>query len=165
MSAALSSASTYRTPFEIADRFLDRAPVDLDGMAAALGVSVKRDARMQPGISGHITRVRDGYEIAVNAADAPARQRFTLAHEIAHYLLHRELLDGGIEDDRMYRSRLGGIVERQANRLAAQLLMPANLVRFACQAGATDVGRLARTFGVSEQAMDIRLRELGLNRA
>lgn len=165
MSAALSGASTYRTPFEIADRFLGSAPVDLEGMAAALGVTVNRDARMQPGISGHIARAHGGYEIAVNASDPPARQRFTLAHEIAHYLLHRELLDGGIEDDRMYRSRLGGVVERQANRLAAQLLMPANLVRFACRAGASDVGRLARTFGVSEHAMDIRLRELGLDKA
>lgn len=163
MSASVNSASTYRTPFEIADRFLDRAPVDLDGMATALGVAVKRDVEMPAGVSGHITRTRAGYEIAVNASDPPARQRFTLAHEIAHYLLHRNLLDGGIEDDRMYRSRLGGFVERQANHLAAQLLMPANLVRFACQAGATDVARLAHAFGVSDQAMQIRLRELRLD--
>jgi Zn-dependent peptidase ImmA (M78 family) len=32
----------------------------------------------------------------------PNRQRFTLAHEIAHYVLHRDLVENGIVDDTMY---------------------------------------------------------------
>lgn len=163
MSAALKDAFTYRPPFEIAMSFLDRVPVDLDRMAAALGASVTYDRNMSPRVSGHIRKSGQGYEIAVNAADAAPRQRFTLAHEIAHLLLHRERLDqAGIEDDRMYRSAMSDGVERQANFLAAQLLMPENLLRFACDAGVTDISRMARTFKVSDAAMRIRLSELGL---
>jgi predicted transcriptional regulator len=156
----------YRPPMEVAAGFLDRAPVPLREMAAELGLSVNTEADLAPEISGQITRVRraggDRYHIDVNRRDSGVRRRFTLAHEIAHFLLHREYLDDELTDDRMYRSRLGDRMERQANRLAAQLLMPANLVRVAWSAGARDVAGLAGTFDVSAQAMEIRLGELGL---
>lgn len=165
MSATLATTA-YRPPMEIAATFLDRAPVALGDMAAALGLAVNMSAALPPGVSGQITRFpgRDGdrYRIEVNRTDGYARRRFTLAHEIAHFLLHRAFLDDELTDDRMYRSRLGDPRERQANMLAAQLLMPANLVRLAWNAGARDTTTLARTFDVSEQAMEIRLRELGL---
>ncbi len=169
MSAALFAdrvGLAYRTPMEVVGGFLDRAPVPLLDMAAALGLSVDMGASLPAGISGQITHIRradgDRYHIDVNGQDGAARRRFTLAHEIAHFLLHRAFLDDALTDDRMYRSRLGDVMERQANRLAAQLLMPANLVRVAWNAGARDVASLARTFDVSGQAMEIRLRELGL---
>lgn len=169
MSAALSSDRStvgYRPPMEIAARFLDRAPVPLQDMAEALGLTVDMYADLPPDISGQIAHVRrpdgDRYHIDVNRLDWPARRRFTLAHEIAHFLLHREFLDGELTDDRMYRSRLGNQMERQANLLAAQLLMPANLVRTAWEAGARDLNAFASAFQVSEQAMEIRFRELGL---
>lgn len=164
MSAAL--AADRAAPMEIAARFLDRAPVPLPEMAAALGLTVNMEAHLPPGISGQIMRIRhpagDRYQIDVNGQDSAGRRRFTLAHEIAHFLLHREFLDGELTDDRMYRSRLGDAMERQANRLAAQLLMPGNLVRVAWNAGGRNVASLARAFDVSAQAMEIRLRELGL---
>ena len=169
MSATLAADRTdsdYRSPMEVVAAFLDRAPVRLLDMAAALGLSVNMAAQLPSGISGQIVRVRRsegaGYHIDVACQDSAPRQRFTLAHEIAHFLLHREFLDGGLTDDRMYRSRLGTVMERQANRLAAQLLMPGHLVRVAWDAGATDAAALARAFDVSAQAMEIRLRELGL---
>lgn len=168
MSAALSAdraAPSYRPPMEVVASFLDRAPVLLLDMASALGLAVDMTAALPPDVSGQITRIRgpreDRYRIEVNGTDPLPRQRFTLAHEIAHFLLHRELLDGALTDDRMYRSRLSGTMERQANRLAAQLLMPGHLARVAWEA-ARDVPSLARTFDVSGQAMEIRLRELGL---
>ena len=163
---ANSSAEGYRPPMEIAASFLGHAPVSLMEMALALGLTVDMTAHLPPGISGQITRVRrsagDRYHIDVNDVDGPARRRFTLAHEIAHFLLHREYLDDALTDDRMYRSRLGAHMERQANRLAAQLLMPGNLVRVAWRSGARDPASLAQAFDVSGQAMEIRLRELGL---
>lgn len=165
MSAALDFPVTYRTPFEIVNSFLNRAPVDLDGMATRLGITVKYDRAMAANLSGSIGRVRDGYEITVNASDPAVRQRFTLAHEIAHFLLHRDLLDHLVADDRMYRSGLSNVFERQANKLAGELLMPANLVRLAYSAGGSEAARLAFLFRVSDQAMQIRLRELRLNHA
>lgn len=169
MSAALSAdraAPPYRPPLDLATTFLDRAPVPLPDMAVALGLIVDVDAHLPADVSGLITRERgtagDRYRISINGLDSPARQRFTLAHEIAHFLLHREFLDSKLTDDRMYRSRLGDTMERQANQLAARLLMPGNLVRVAWDSGGRDVAALARTFDVSTQAMEIRLRELGL---
>ncbi|MGH7101706.1 MAG: ImmA/IrrE family metallo-endopeptidase [Acetobacteraceae bacterium] len=169
MSAAASAyqaAPAYRPPMEVVAWFLDRAPVPLREMAEALGLTVNMSAELPPDISGQIMHTRhadgDRYHIDVNGRDGEVRKRFTLAHEIAHFLLHREFLDNALTDDRMYRSRLGSQMERQANLLAAQLLMPANLVRLVWRAGARHISSLSRTFEVSREAMEIRLRELRL---
>lgn len=169
MSATLAAdrtAPVYRPPMEVATSFLDRAPVPLLEMATDLGLIVDVDSHLPPDASGLIAREHgpdgDRYRISINGLDGAARQRFTLAHEIAHFLLHREFLDSEVTDDRVYRSRLGTAMERQANRLAAQLLMPANLVRVAWESGAREAAALARAFDVSTQAMEIRLRELDL---
>ena len=74
---------------------------------------------------------------------------------------HGRARDRALADDRTYRSRLGDSGEPQANRLAAQLLMPGHLVRVAWESGVRDVAKLARAFAVSVRAVEIRLRELG----
>ncbi len=149
-------------PMEIVASFLNRAPVDLHAIAARIGVTVTMPRDLPRDVSGSIRRQGEVYLIEINGNDPPRRQRFTIAHEIGHFLLHQDMLDGGIEDDRMYHSRFSDQVERQANRLAGQILMPPGLIMAAWQAGARDIGRFAETFDVFEQAMEIRLRELGL---
>ncbi|WP_244665103.1 ImmA/IrrE family metallo-endopeptidase [Candidatus Symbiopectobacterium sp. 'North America'] len=67
--------------------------------------------------------------IRVNRHDVKERQRFTLAHEIAHFLLHRDRIGDGITDDILYRSKLSDFMEVQANRLAADILMPGHLIQ------------------------------------
>jgi Zn-dependent peptidase ImmA (M78 family) len=101
--------------------------------------------------------------IRINRHDAPVRQRFTVAHEISHYLLHREQIGSGIRDDVLYRSALSDAREAEANRLAADILMPESAVRAARERlrGMQDdeaVLELAQQFGVSEAAMKIRLK-------
>lgn len=50
-------------------------------------------------------------------------KRFTIAHEIAHLLLHRPILREGVTDDVLYRSpHLGGTQETEANKMAADIL-------------------------------------------
>ena len=153
-------------PIEVIAQFTETAPVDVDGLAKALGLRVGLDASLGPEISGKI--VKDprggpaGYSIYINANDVPRRQRFTLAHEIAHYVLHRDLIGDGIEDNALYRSKLGEWYERQANRMAADILLPPGLVRRRWASGVKEVSKLADAFNVSEQAMRIRLDELGL---
>lgn len=166
MSASLQERASFREaspPMEVVAGFLDVAPVNLEAMTRALGIDLDMHADMSDDVSGSIRRRGDRYFIEVNGQDSPVRRRFTLAHELGHFLLHRWMMNGGITDDRMYRSRLNSPYERQANQIAAQLLMPPGLVHTAWAAGARDVGQLARAFGVSEQAMSIRLRELGLS--
>jgi Zn-dependent peptidase ImmA (M78 family) len=144
------------------ERYQSHVPVDLQGLAKALGLPVKA-ATLPPGRSGEIRPDGSGgYIIRVNRHDNPGRQRFTVAHEIAHFLLHRELIGAGISDDALYRSNQSDRVEAQANRLAADLVMPAAMVEDAMskaeQFGSPDVAaQLAATFLVSPSAMSIRL--------
>ncbi len=152
-------------PLAVAAPFLREAPVDLLAMARALGLTVQMDARMSADLSGRIRRGGDGpagTHIEVNGAHSFNRRRFTLAHEIAHFLLHRDLIGDGIDDTALYRSRLSDQTEVEANQLAAQILMPAALVRDIYRAGARSVAGLSAMFQVSEEAMRIRLGQLRL---
>ena len=70
---------------------------------------------------------RDGkrsYEIYVNARHHYHRQRFTIAHEIAHIVLHDHLIGDGITTDELYRSGLPNAIEWAANRFAGNILIP-----------------------------------------
>jgi Zn-dependent peptidase ImmA (M78 family) len=148
----------------VAGSFLHTAPVDLLGMADALGLSVDMAAMLSPDLSGRIIRNGrgvSGYHIDVNSEHSANRKRFTLAHEIAHYLLHRHLIGDGIEDNALYRSRLSDAVEVEANKLAAQIIMPAALVRDVYRFVKSLTG-LTAAFQVSEDALRIRLKELRL---
>ncbi len=143
--------------------FQDMPPVKLIDLARALGVPIKA-ATLSPGISGEIRPNSDksGFIIRVNRHDPPKRQRFTVAHELAHYLLHRDHILDGIKDNVLYRSSLSDILEQQANRLAADILMPYSLLCHAKEeAEEKGVGDiilyLSDRFGVSEGAMRIRL--------
>lgn len=132
-------------------------------MANELGLGFAIEA-LPAGISGKLMRDRafaGGFIIFVNAGDAPRRQRFTTAHEIAHFVLHRDLIGEGITDNVMYRSSLLDEYERQADRFAAQILLPAEAVRAAYRQTKA-IARLSEMFDVSGDAIRIRLRELRL---
>jgi hypothetical protein len=147
----------------IADR-TRTVPVDLFGLIADLGLKLMVDHSMPPSIAGKLQRdphVPSGFRVVINGHDNPRRQRFTMAHEVAHYVLHRDLFDDGLVDDAMYRSALSDEYERQANHLAAQILLPATAVRAAYRDHKA-LGTLANMFDVSDAALRIRLSELGL---
>lgn len=142
--------------------FQTTAPVDVMGLAKAFGLSVFSDD-LGPGVSGMIVHRPDwnspsGYSIVVNRKDSPTRQRFTTAHEIGHFVLHREQIKDGITENAMYRAE--GLTSRQeteANQMAADILMPWNLIRQATLSGQHSVESLAKLFDVSVVAMSIRL--------
>ena len=148
-------------PIETVGRFLTSSPIDLDSMASALGIEVERRWFDLPEVAGKIEQSGNRYTITINALDPPRRQRFTLAHEIGHYVLHRDLIGDGITDTGLYRSRLSDPIERQANQFAANLLMPAGLVRAAWRNGNCSLAGVAEMFNVSEEAARIRLKGLG----
>jgi len=149
---------------EIVDSFLREAPIRLSALASALGLRVI-SAKLPKGISGEIRpdpETRSGFSIRVNMGDPARRQRFTVAHEIGHYLLHRDEIGDGITDDVLYRSTLSDSREAQANRLAADLLMPPQLVSHWTEKarnlqGDNFVSFLSDKFNVSAAAMKIRL--------
>lgn len=142
------------------EEFQDAPPVRLPELARALGVPIKA-ATLAPGISGEIRPSGNGFVIRINRHDPIKRQRFTVAHELAHFLLHRDQIGNGITDDVLYRSTLSDRREQQANRLAADILMPEALLTEAQQAadekGVGDAALyLSDLFAVSEAAMRIR---------
>jgi hypothetical protein len=106
---------------------------------------------------------------AVEAQRSAGRRRFTIAHELGHWHLHCHDVDaharfcrsdevGGSADE----ARAAKEIEREANRFAAALLMPADLVRREASKVNLNVALLARRFDVSGPAMQVRLESLQL---
>ncbi len=147
-------------------RLQPSVPVDIVGIASVLGLKVYESHELPAGIAGKIFIDRkhggeSGYTILVRGADPFTRKRFTIAHEVAHYLLHKHLFHGGeLVDDALYRSNLSTHIESQANGLAADLLMPWHLLAPRAHEG---LSALAKLFQVSEQAMRIRLESANLS--
>jgi len=137
-------------------------PVKLGALAKNLGVKIKVKA-LNRGISGQISKENDIYIIRVNRYESRERQRFTIAHELAHFFLHRDIIDrSGIQDNVLYRSGEPEIVEFEANRLAANILMPSNLIKeklkeYRGELNDEIIEQLDKEFEVSKGAMEIRL--------
>lgn len=156
------TAAARPLPMEVLQAFADNAPVDLAGMSRALDVQVLQDFSLPDDVSARIERRGDGFVATVNGRHPAQWQRFTIAHELAHRILHTDLIGDGIHDDGLYRSRLSDDIERQANAFAAELLMPARLVRALYRQGLRDVPSIAANFHVSYEAARVRLRGLRL---
>jgi Zn-dependent peptidase ImmA (M78 family) len=146
------------------DGLLAELPVKLGAIAERLGVKVLLST-LPRGTSGRIGQEGGDFVIRINRHEAKHRQRFTLAHELAHYLLHRERIeaDGEWSENVLLRAPNQPIqIEYEANRLASDLVIPSHLL---AQATADYTGPmtseviedLARRFGVSTAAMEIKL--------
>ena len=120
-------------PFLVIAKHQERAPVDVDAIARELGIKVyKEDLGSE--IFGKLIKDRSrggwsGYAIYLNRNNHPnIGSGSRSAHELAHFVLHRDLAEAGIIDDTHYRSTLSNMHETQANQLAADILMPRALV-------------------------------------
>lgn len=113
--------------------------------------------------------------IVVEANHHEHRRRFSVAHEIGHFVLHYLPKTGGdtyrcTEADMARSSEpaagsqdaLHRRQEWEANLFAAELLMPEQPVMAMYRVVGGSLGRLARHFCVSPQAMEIRLKRLPL---
>jgi Zn-dependent peptidase ImmA (M78 family) len=148
--------------------------VPIERIAKLEGITVEF-APLNQELSG-FAAIREGRPIiGVNALHASNRQRFTLAHELGHIILHRSELERAVHVDRGSLRRDGlaaaGVdrKEIEANAFAAELLMPQAMVTEALAGRALDLEdddavaeltKLAKRFRVSEAAMRFRL-ELG----
>jgi len=151
--------------FSIIKKYWNIAPVDVRQIILDAGVDY-REVVMPRNQSGMIERKADDqYVISVNVSDSPVRRRFTAAHELAHYVYHRDLMGRSHSDGRLYRvvpadglsnDRIGAPEETEANRFAANLLMPQHLIEFLEGKGITDIEELASRLDVSVPAMRVR---------
>jgi Zn-dependent peptidase ImmA (M78 family) len=141
----------------IIKRHQETAPVHVIPLAEELGINVFYVD--WPNDTSGMIRKGDGdsYSIFVNQNHHSHRRRFTMAHECAHFILHREAIGDGIYDDALYRSGLPNKLEYEANRMAADILMPHHLISQALDDGYSTIEELADLFEVSRSAMSIRM--------
>lgn len=150
------------------NRYWDRRlPVDPFKIAAAWGARVEplmHSVHYNEGLSG-LAVIKGGVpQIYFDSNEHGNRQRFTVAHELAHHVLghtqngeyHRDQVGNYSTGTRDYR-------EIEANQFAAELLMPEDAIyQLVSREGVNSTSRLASIFNVSEEAMHWRLRALGM---
>ena len=172
---AISRCDIQEEAGALLDRFNMRTvPIDVEGLCEKIGITVKimdfdeieKITKQQ--VSGAIinTTSRDdpnchkGATIYVKEKDIATRQRFTIAHELGHEFLHiKEDSDGKIISFRSLRNKR----EKEADIFAAELLMPADLVKREYKKTFFPTSSyLANIFNVSKTAMQYRLQELRL---
>src|SRR5260370_41830664 len=108
---------------------ISEAPVPVHTIAKSEGLSVV-EASLNAEVSGALVRTQGLSGIAVNSSHHPNRRRFTVAHELSHFLLDHK----GKEDHIDWQftiirrdgvsSEASDFQEIEANFFAASLLMP-----------------------------------------
>lgn len=158
------------SPAELAGRVLQQhsasLPVNIVHIIRAEGI-ILRVIHTKPDFNGMYMRLLDQPFIYVNGEHPRNRQAFTMAHELYHhYEARRGAWSGRPMFDAEPRPETWPEIheERQANRFAGALLMPEDLVREMFQQPDMEPGRMAWHFGVSVEALEIRLKDLGLMR-
>lgn len=152
----------------ILDRYSDRdlMPVNLEKIAADLGARIAPLPSTLPpdlrNLSGMYKRDHDGVPtLFYNSADSAVRRRFTIAHELGHHVLDHG--DSFRDAAANFSASVFDHKEAAANRFAADLLMPAEIVQFMIEhEGVSSIQELASSFKVSEVAMSYRLKNLRL---
>ena len=142
-------------------------PVPVYDIARSEGIEVSEEPMMY---AGRIFKVNNKYKIVIDADDMKTRQRFTLAHELAHYYLHKHIIDkksrgtphGGIKDNSLYRGDLDTALEVDANQFAAELLMPLEEIYKVIKSYEKNdqditITKIAEIFNVSKSALRMRL--------
>ena len=148
-------------------------PIDLDLVRQMLsdtpfgrGSAIKEPADLTWNASeGALVRNPDDereWGIFVNPKARPERRRFTIAHELGHFILHRTSQPSFLCDKESVYSGIDNLkqIEREADDFASNLLMPGDMLRDRIAGKCIDfnlIGTLAKEFGVSLESMSIRI--------
>lgn len=137
-----------------------KIPVDVVKIANTNDIPVY-EGELDKKISGAIRydKQKDAFEILVNKDDLKVRQRFTIAHELGHFFLHKDILKNDeIHIDIMYR--MTNEQEQEVDYFAGALLMNKTILENLHKENT--IAELAELFNVSVSAMTVRLDILGL---
>ena len=146
-------------------------PRNIVSICEKLNITVQETGQFSDDISGVIFKENGKYIILVNKFHSIGRKSFTIAHELGHYFLHRELLDSNSEMVSYIKSNSGKCPalargceynqrETEANKFAAELLMPTEEFNKKCET-ANSIEEVSAYFGVSIQAATIRAQQTG----
>ncbi|WP_114011715.1 ImmA/IrrE family metallo-endopeptidase [Cohaesibacter intestini] len=148
----------------IRHKLIDGVELDIERLIEKNPYLTLKKKPLPDGIDAYIKETSSNhFEIGVNSNHSRTRQRFSMAHEFAHYQLHRENLKGLEQGERiLHRSDERNHLEYQANSFAAAMLMPEDYFREEVRKTQGDVAELAARFGVSSLALRYRAKNLGL---
>jgi Zn-dependent peptidase ImmA (M78 family) len=130
-------------------------------------VEVEETLLKDPEKSGSLfVRSGNDFTIIVPTHTSPSRDRFTIAHELGHFIVHYlwRQRHHGLQPFKMMALRKDSDrVEWEANWFAAAFLMPSGIFRERFQLYGGNIDLVASAFCVSQAAAEIRARSLGLN--
>jgi len=134
--------------------------IDLEGIAADQGIDVVY--RALDGCEARLVRVGDRGVVSVNSASGNlGRRRFSLAHEIAHWIRDRDRTAFACSSDDISPHDAGAkSIETSANAYAGQLVLPDYLVRQHMgdrPASLSHAQSIGKTFEASMTAAAIKL--------
>ena len=145
-----------------------QTPIDVLEIVRARGIAVEEQS-LEDSVSGMLVIYGEDAIIGVNKGHHSNRKRFTIAHELGHFELHRGksnvFVDAFLRSE--HSSQGVDSDEIEANAFAAELLMPQRMLYDEIARASIDaldedaVGWIAAKFGVSSLAMTIRLTKLG----
>ena len=132
--------------------------VDIESLCKRLGIAIEKRSDMPRNISSCIRTQDNSCKIFYNGNHPLARQRFTVAHELAHCLLHKNELQEEYLENILLRGGLSNQLESEANRLGADILMPSEAIdKYTARHKALSIVDMAYAFGVSPHGMSVRL--------
>ncbi|MCC7357578.1 ImmA/IrrE family metallo-endopeptidase [Candidatus Uhrbacteria bacterium] len=156
-------------------QIIKNGKVDVEGLANELGIETKEASFEDRSLAGYI-RIKQGQNlIMVNRNNVPKRQRFTIAHEIGHFILHPSqsvhVDDHDTAELVHYRngtsSQATHLREIEANQFASELLMPesmilrdVNMLRTQGKGISEIIEELSEQYEVSQSAMTLRLNKV-----
>ena len=150
---------------------INSPPINLDYILEHFGLKLEQYDFGERGSGVLYIKKGEGI-IGINLNEKNERKRFTIAHELGHFLLHKKNKDQLFVEEYIYRdqdSESGEFKrEREANAFAAALLMPKIFLKRMIKKNELDVTHedsidfLAKKFQVSEIAMTYRVTNLKL---
>jgi len=119
----------------------DRIPVNIEEKIRKENIELDKYCfDLKEDILGEIKKENGKFKINIQARDHYYRKRFTMGHEFAHFILHKEILGDGVDDgkvgDKLYRAifrkndKITSKEEVDANRYSAKLLIPDDLANY-----------------------------------
>jgi Zn-dependent peptidase ImmA (M78 family) len=157
----------------LSDLNINSLPIPIHTIIESRGISMKA-YDLGEDVSGVLVIESGKGVIGYNPSESMVRQRFTIAHELGHFELHKNEDELFVDKNfkvlfRDQNSSKGEIKkEQEANAFAAAILMPEHLIRQEIEKNSFDLTdedsmkKLAKTFHVSLPAMTFRISNLGL---
>lgn len=154
----------------ITEKYKGQLPKPIVSIAADLGLAIYQTKELNDNQSGSLSYENGRFLIYINERQPLTRKRFTIAHEIAHFLKHRDKMKHQVEHIDSMVQPVGGVLYRtnnrsltseekqleiEANHIAAEILMPEEEFLTVWET-ASSIEEVAEVFQVSPSAATVR---------